>query len=169
MYIKFHPRCKRRNLSTNHTRYTISSFMRMIGAVLLLATLLFTQMAGATVKDLPESVQAFYLVVDDLRKADQRPMGISAADNRARIQPIMQRIVAAGAKTDRKELNLIYPGLGDHLLDDAVAHAEAMARVLGGSGAEDDFNAGIAAIIRWQKWWNENSKKAGMALVNRFG
>ena len=103
-------------------------------------------------QNLPDSVQAFYIALDTLLKADERPEGITPEANVARIRPLMEQVVDGGTKANRAELNSLYPQLGDHFLDDAVAHAQYVIQVIDGKDP-DAMTRAIAAIVRWKKWW----------------
>ncbi len=123
---------------------------------------------AANKKDLPVSAQMLFAALDTLMKADERPDGITPEANVARITPLLQQVVDDGAKADRAELNSIYPGLGDHFLDDAVAHARLTLQSIK-SQDDDAMTRSIAAILRWQKWWGTNKKSATAAIVDRYG
>src|SRR5438045_1913350 len=96
-----------------------------LATTISLVALVLTMFSGtaASKRELPTSVAMFFSAIEALAKADERPEGISAEANLARIKPLMQQVVDAGAKSNRAELNALYPGWGDHFLDDAVAHA----------------------------------------------
>lgn len=115
-----------------------------------------------------KSLQAFFSAIDALLTADERPEGISAEDNVARIKPFLQKVVNAGAKTKRAELNSLYAHLGDHFLDDAVAHARLVIQVID-TGDDDKMIKATAAILRWQRWWKPNQKKVMEAIFNQYG
>jgi hypothetical protein len=114
------------------------------------------------------SVQTYYSIIDDLLKADDRPDGITVAANVARIRPIFQQIVDSSVKTNRGELNSIYPALGDHLLDDAVVHARFMLQAID-TGDDDALTRAMAAIIRWKKWSIDNKRHVTSAILNKYG
>ena len=143
--------------------------MRTLFSTLLLLAFISVHHANAeNKKDVPVSAQMLYSAVDGLLKADERPSGITPAANIARIKPLMQQVVDAGAKANRAELNSYYPALGDHFLDDAVTHARFVLKTLE-SGDADDMTRATAAIMRWQKWWGANKKAAMAAIINRYG
>ena len=119
-------------------------------------------------KDLPVGAQMLFSAVDTLLKADERPAGITAAANVTRIKPLMRQVVDAGANANRAELNSFYPELGDHFLDDAVAHARFIIQFLE-TGDDDAMTRAVAAILRWQKWWGANKRAAMAAIINRYG
>ena len=110
----------------------------------------------------------FFSAIEALAKADERPDGISAAANITRIRPFVQQVVDAGAKCNRTELNALYPGWGDHFLDDAVAHARFILQFTE-TGDSDIMTRAMGTIIRWQQWWKPNQDKIMMLVTDRFG
>lgn len=80
----------------------------------------------------------------------------------------MEDVIANGTKANRAELNSLYPGLGDHFLDDAVAHAHFIIQVINTKDS-DAITRAMAAIIRWQKWWNAHQKDVMEVVANRYG
>jgi hypothetical protein len=116
---------------------------------------------------MPQSVQMFLSAIDALLEADERPAGIASEANLRRVEPILRRAVDAGQKANREELNSIHPGLGDHFLDDAIAHARFMVRAI---DAKDDDAAtrAAAAIVRWQKWWGAHRRQVMATIADRY-
>ena len=125
------------------------------------------ELNAATSKDMPVSVQMLLLSVDALLEANDRPQGIGANENIARIRPLMQKLIDAGAIVNRAELNSLYRELGDHFLDDAVAHARLI--LLSINRLDYDGMARAAtAFLRWQNWWSANRKQVMTIIANRY-
>jgi hypothetical protein len=118
--------------------------------------------------NVPQSVRSFFSGIDALLEADQRPDGITPEANLQRVGPILRRVVAAGEQTDRQDLNSIYPGWGDHFLDDAVAHARFMVQAIDASD-HDAVTRATAAFLRWQEWWNVHQQDVMTAVTDRYG
>ena len=133
---------------------------------LVLFALIVAALPSFAQKELPPSVRAVFFIVDDLAKADTRPAGISAVGNVERIKPIMEEIMKIGEKIDRQQLNRLYQGLGDHLLDDAVPHAKFTIEFI--QGNRESFERSIAAILRWKTWWRDNREKAMDVIMNKY-
>jgi hypothetical protein len=114
---------------------------------------LFTPHPTAAPRELSKSTRLFYVALAELKKADERPEGISSGENVKRIEPMMKQIISAGDSIDRKDLNTLYPGLGDHFLDDAVVHARSLLDAVSNRNA-DSWDKAMAAFIRWQTWWS---------------
>jgi hypothetical protein len=135
----------------------------------IIAATFTTYPARAAVRrELPTSVAVFFSAIEALAKADERPDGISAAANITRIKPLMQQVIDAGAKCNRAELNALYPGWGDHFLDDAVAHARFILQFME-TGDSDTMTRAMGTIIRWQQWWKPNQDKIMTLVADRFG
>jgi hypothetical protein len=135
---------------------------------LLTSICLATSGAAAAKRELPTSIAMFFSGIEALAKADERPDGISAEANLARIKPLMQQVVDAGAKSNRAELNALYPGWGDHFLDDAVAHARFILQALQTQDS-DAMSRAMGTIIRWQQWWKPNQDKIMVLVADRYG
>lgn len=135
---------------------------------LLFALFIFHEAAAGTKRELPTSVTMFFSAIDTLAKADERPSGITPEANLTRIKPLMQRVIDAGAKSDRSELNSLYPGWGDHFLDDAVAHARFMMQAMESRDA-DAMTRAMGTIVRWQQWWKPNQEKILALVADRYG
>ena len=141
--------------------------MRTISFALLFVAVLAVSGANAATKNgLPPSEQLLFLAIDALFQANERPPNITPQANVDRIKPLMRQVVEAGAKADRAELNSLYPELGDHFLDDAVANARYILQFLDTRDDDAIIRAG-AAFLRWQKWWVANKKMATGAIFNR--
>lgn len=134
----------------------------------LISLLMSVEARAAEKRDLPTSVQMFFVAIDSLAKADERPDGISAEANIARIKPLMQQVIDAGAKTNRAELNALYPGWGDHFLDDAVAHARFIMQAVE-TRDSDAMTRAMGTIIRWQEWWKPNQDKINVLVADKYG
>jgi hypothetical protein len=135
---------------------------------LLVAIFICCDATAAAKRELPTSVAMFFAAVDSLAKADERPEGISSEANLARIKPLMQQVIDAGTKTDRRELNALYAGWGDHFLDDAVAHARFIMQALETRDA-DAMTRAMGTIVRWQQWWKPNQEKIIALVADRYG
>lgn len=144
----------------NHKRFFFILFLVILVLLLL--------KSDATAKDIPVSVQMFYIGFDALQEANERPEGITPRENIARIIPLFQKVIDSGTKINRAELNLLYSGLGDNFLDGAVKHARLMIKVINKEDT-DMINRALAAYVSWQRWWNKNKVKVTEILINRFG
>jgi hypothetical protein len=80
----------------------------------------------------------------------------------------MQQVIDAGEKSDRAELNSLYPGWGDHFLDDAVAHARFIMQAIETRDA-DAMTRAMGTIVRWQQWWKPNQEKILALVADRYG
>lgn len=123
---------------------------------------------AASKRELPVSVAMFFTAIESLAKADERPENISPEANLARIKPLMQQVIDAGAKSNRAELNALYPGWGDHFLDDAVAHARFVLQSLDTKDS-DAMTRAMGTIIRWQQWWKPNQDRIMMLVTDKYG
>ena len=135
---------------------------------LAIVALITAHAVAAAKRELPTSVAMFFTAIESLAKADERPEGISPEANMARIKPLMQQIVDAGGKSNRAKLNALYPGWGDHFLDDAVAHARFILQALD-TRDSDAMTRAMGTIVRWQQWWKPNQEKILTLVAERFG
>jgi len=116
----------------------------------------------------PKGVQMFFVAMDALLEADERPNGIVPEANLRRVEVLLKRVIDASAKADREELNAIYPGWGDHFFDDAVAHARFMVQAIETRDGDAATRA-TAAFLRWQNWWKANQAKVTVVVGDRYG
>ena len=141
--------------------------MKILAVIGLLLFIILPDLNADAKKALPESFQALLLAIDALAEADERPEGITPEANIIRIRPLFQKIIDAGKKVKRDELNSAYTELGDHFIDDLVAHAKFVIQAI---DKKDDntFVRAAAAYIRWQKWWQANQKKITTVIINKY-
>lgn len=150
-------------------RFTfVAELTTVRGIAAALAVLFFSNRFAAASQDIPKSVQLLIQAVDDYLKAGDRQEGIAGDANVDRILPLMKDISEAGKHVDKAELNALFPGLGDHLVDDLAAHADFLLKYIK-TRDEDTFTRANAAIIRWLKWWKENKRNVNAAISNKYG
>jgi hypothetical protein len=143
--------------------------MRLPASISLCFALVLLHVPAATARpSVPPSVAAFLSALDALAKADERPEGISVDANIARIKPLLQQVVDAETNTNRIDLNAIYPGLGDHFVDEAAAHARFVLKAIDGQD-DDALTRAAATILNWQKWWNANKTNVQSTIFNKYG
>ena len=118
-------------------------------------------------QQLPRSVENFLFGLDALYRANVRPNGIAPDSNIRRVAAIFREAIDSAAFVDRAELNHVYPGLGDHFLDDAVRHMGLIANIVT-THSDAAADQAMASIVAWQRWWNASRAAVMDTITSRY-
>lgn len=115
----------------------------------------------------PRSVNILFFGLDALNRVDETPKGMTQPDNIARVMPIVRALIDSSQSVSRTELDSIYPGLGEHFLDDATESARSFVQALEHHDSIAAAEA-VSANLRWRRWWNDNADSVVATLSRRY-
>jgi hypothetical protein len=121
----------------------------------------------STPRELPNSVRSYIVAVDALGRAYSRENVGSPADP-DQLLPLLQKAVDSAATTNREDLNRLYPMLGEHFLDDAIAGSKLAIVALHDHNTQALAQAKIA-LHRWAQWYNPHASAIVEVLQQNYG